>query len=103
MRLHMKDTAAKLTKTAQDHEDAADALLAHAAEVDRLKELIAAIEHKAMSLVAGAENRLRSLADQAVDDVRAVPSGVDAVLAAFNPPPSGNKAWLNVDLPGLHL
>lgn len=101
MRAHMKDTAASLAKTAREHDEAADALVAHAAEVDRLKALIAEIEHRAMGLIAGAESRLRSLASQAVDLVKAAPSGVDAMLASFVPPPSGTKAWLDVDLPGL--
>lgn len=104
MRTHMRESAADLRKTADDHDGAAEALMHHAAEVDRLKHLIAAIEHKVHSLIADAKSRLSSLAGKIADGLKHLaPDPVDRVLDSFTPPPPGNKAWLDVDVPGLHL
>lgn len=79
MRERMRDRAAQLRDTARSHEDAADSLLAHVGEVDRLTEAIAGIERRAAALIR--------------DD--------DRVLPAFDPPPPGHRDWLDVTLPGL--
>lgn len=88
MRAHAHDRAAALTRTAARHEDAADALDRHAREVDRVKDLIAAIERKVRGLLSGLKDRL-------------VPDALDGVLNRFVPPPPGSREWLGVDLPGL--
>ena len=67
---HLRDVARR-------HDDAAEALDAHLREVDRLKEVIAAIERRARALRA--DGRL---------------------LPAFTPPPPGHRDWLAVELPG---
>ena len=63
--------------------------------MDRLKALIAAIEHQVMALVAAAKDRLAGLVDAVL------PDPLDQLLARFVPPPPGHRDWLLVDLPGL--
>ncbi|ABL79839.1 MULTISPECIES: hypothetical protein [unclassified Nocardioides] len=88
MRGHARDRVAALARTAALHEDAADALDRHAREVDRVKDLIAAIERKVRGLLSGLKDRL-------------VPDALDGVLHRFVPPLPGSRDWLDVDLPGL--
>ena len=87
-----------LRRTAALSDDAAEALERHADEVDRLKALIAAIEHRVMTLVAAARDRLAGLVGL-VEGV--LPDPLDELLARFDPPPAGHRDWLLVDLPGL--
>jgi Tfp pilus assembly protein PilN len=87
MRGHARDRTAALRRTARLHDDAADALDRHAREVDRLKDLIAAIEQRSRRLLAAARDRL-------------VPDLLDDLLRRFVPPPPGSREWLTVDLPG---
>lgn len=74
--VRIRERAAHLRDVAARHETAAESLVAHTAEVDRLKDAIAA-----------AERRAERLAEDGA--------------AAFAPPPPGHKDWLAVDLPGL--
>lgn len=76
MRGNARDRVAGLRRTAGLHDDAADALDRHAREVDRLTDLIAAIERKARGLLG----KLGALADR------------------FVAPPPGSREWLTVDL-----
>lgn len=102
MRHRTRERAAALRRTAGLHEDAADALDHHAHEVDRLKELIAAIERRVHGLVEAARDRLADLGRGIVDGLRHVlPDAGDELLERFVPPPPGHKAWLDVDVPGL--
>ncbi|MBB6627691.1 hypothetical protein H5V45_10200 [Nocardioides sp. KIGAM211] len=102
MRHRTRERAAALRRSAGLHEDAADALDHHAHEVDRLKDLIAAIERKVHGLIEGARDRLADLGHGLVDGLRKVlPDAGDQLLDRFVPPPPGNKAWLDVDVPGL--
>ncbi len=104
MRGAMREFALRLRAAAGEHDDAAEALDAHAAEVDRLKALIAAIEAKTQSLMAAARDRISSFASTVASGLSAVmPDSVDNMLANFVPPPSGHKSWLDIDLPGLNL
>jgi len=98
MRGRVRAQTDALRRTATLSDDAADALDRHAEEVDRLKALIARIEHQVMALVSAARDRLAGLVDL-VDAV--LPDPVDELLARFDPPPSGHRDWLLVDLPGL--
>jgi hypothetical protein len=79
MRARVQDRAALLRDCASQHENAAESLERHLAEIDRLKDSISGIERKAGSLIADDAD----LSDQ------------------FTPPPPGHKAWLTVNLPGL--
>lgn len=91
-----------LRHTATLHDDAADALDQHAARVQQLQDLIAAIEHQAAQLVDAAHARLSDLAHGVFDGLTGLaPDPVDEVLAHFRPPPPGHLDWLTVDLPGL--
>jgi len=95
MRARVHAQVAALRRTADLADDAAVALDQHADEVDRRKALIAAIEQKAMALVAAARDRLAGLVTSVL------PDPVDELLDRFVPPPSGHRDWLLVDLPGL--
>lgn len=95
-----------LRSCAGDHEEAADALDRHAARVERTKELIAAIERRAVRLVDAARDRLGDAVDGLVDAVGSALPGdagdaADRLLASFEPPPHGHRDWLAVELPGL--
>jgi len=95
MRACVRAQVTSLSRTAALADEAAVALDRHADEVDRLKALIAAIEHKALALVAAARYRLAGLVSSVL------PDPVDELLDRFVPPPSGHRDWLLVDLPGL--
>ena len=82
MRYAAQHRVAALRRTAGLHDDAADALDRHAREVDRLKDLIAAIERKARGLLDSACDKVLDLLD-------------------FVPPPPGCREWLTVELPGI--
>lgn len=109
MKARVAERRAELEATAVAYEEAAAALRHHAQEVDDLKALIASIEHQVRGLVAGAVSRLRDAAADLVDGVAGVvdglrgaigigdePSVADQRLASYAPPPSGDKAWLEV-------
>ena len=95
MRARVRAQVGALRHTADLSDDAAVALEQHADEVDRLKALIAAIEHQAMALVNAAKDRLAGLV------ASVLPDPVDELLDRFVPPPPGHRDWLLVDLPGL--
>lgn len=88
LRAHSHRRAAALRRTAALHADAADALDRHAREVDRLKDLIAAIEHQVLGLIDAARDRL-------------VPDALEGLVDRFTPPSPGSRDWLSVDLPGI--
>lgn len=102
LRSRIKDRAAHLRDCATDHENAAESLEKHLAEVDRLKDAIDQIERKAGSLVTDARGRIAEIASH-VDPagIRREPTDSDRVLDSFTPPPPGHKDWLAVTLPGL--
>ncbi|MCW2795371.1 hypothetical protein [Nocardioides sp.] len=102
MRSRARERAAALRRTAGLHEDAAQALDHHADEVDRIKDLIAAIERRVRQLVDGARDRLAGLAHHVTDGLRQVfPDPVDHLLDHFVAPQHGSRDWLDVELPGL--
>ncbi|MDN4171989.1 hypothetical protein QWY28_03445 [Nocardioides sp. SOB77] len=86
MRDRAHDGARALRRTAGLHEDAAEALDRHAAEVQRRTELVAAAERTFEALVDAARDRLGGLVDRFLDQVA--------------PPPSGHRDWLTFELPG---
>ncbi|HEY0951623.1 hypothetical protein [Nocardioides sp.] len=106
MRHHAQGRAAALVHTATLHDDAAEALDRHAREVDRLKDLIAAIERKARRLLDSVADRAGGIVDGIIGGVvggvgAALPDGLEDALRGFVPPPPGDRAWLDVHLPGL--
>ena len=95
MRALVREQVASLRRTAVLSDDAARALDRHADEVDRLKALIASIEHHVMSMVDAARHRIAGLVESVL------PDPLDELLARFDPPPPGHRDWLRVDLPGV--
>jgi hypothetical protein len=84
---------AGLRVCADAHDIAAEALDRHAREVDRLKDLIAAVESRARELLESAAGGLAGLV------AHAVPDGLHEWALHFEPPPLGSRAWLDVRLP----
>ena len=102
LRRRTHDRAGALRRSAGRHDDAADALDRHAAEVDRIKDLIAAIERRARTLVDAARDRIAEIGHGILDGLgHALPDAGDELLDRFVPPPPGSREWLRVDLPGL--
>ena len=101
MRTQARSRTRALRHTAGLHDTAADALDRHAAEVERVKALIATIEETVRALVAAARDRLAGLAGAVSAGLGLAPDPVDQLLDRFVPPPSGHRDWLAVDLPGL--
>jgi hypothetical protein len=102
MRTHATGRLIDLQNSATRHDDAADALDHHADEVDRLKDLISAIERRAHRIIEAAVERLEDLGGRLLDGIASVtPDPIDEAIDRFVPPPPGHKDWLTVDLPGL--
>jgi hypothetical protein len=99
MRSQARSRTSALRHTARLHEAAADALERHAAEVDRVKAQIRAIEQAVTAMVAAARDRLSGVIGAGLALI--APDPVDQLLDRFVPPPSGSMDWLRVDLPGL--
>lgn len=104
MRVRVTERATHLRRAATQHETAADSLEKHLLEVETQQEAIAAVERRATDLVAEARTRLgdvRRRNEGAEAGLRVEPDPDDVVLDAFEPPPSGHRDWLSVELPGL--
>lgn len=85
--------AAGLRACAATHEDAADALDRHAREVDRVKDLIASIERRVLSVLESATSGLAGFVGHVL------PDAVERWAGDFDPPPHGSPQWLDVHLP----
>lgn len=109
MRVQARDRAVRLRAVATEYDEAADRLREHAAEVDELTALIAEIERRVSSLVAGAVDRLRAAGHAIVEGLKegartvgslltggGEPDPRDVRLAQYAGPPPGDKAWLDV-------
>lgn len=98
----IQDRAASLRAAADGHADAAEALAAHAAEVERVTEAIATRELQVRRRVDEAAQRVAGVRAAAADDApgverRADPA--DEALLALDLPPRGHRAWLDLELP----
>jgi hypothetical protein len=93
MRRVTREHAAALRGCAETHHRAADALDRHARQVDHVKDLIASIERRALSLVESAGTGLAGIVGHVL------PDAVDHWIDDFEPPPHGSLAWLDVRLP----
>jgi hypothetical protein len=95
MRRLAREHATGLRSCAGAHDEAADALDRHASAVDRVKELIADIERRALGLMGSATSGLAGLVGHAL------PDAIDRWAHDFDPPPHGSREWLDVRLPRL--
>lgn len=105
MAVRVTDRAAHLRVAADQHDSAADSLAKHVHDVETLQEAIADAEKRIDVLVAEARTRLadverRNETAAADGGVHVEPDADDVTLAAFDPPPSGHRGWLAVELPG---
>ncbi|MEI2711732.1 MAG: hypothetical protein V9G04_00130 [Nocardioides sp.] len=100
MRTRLQQRRSELRDVAARHDAAAESMVKHAAEVDLLKEQIAEVEKDHEVALAEARTRVARL-HNAEEGVRVDPTDDDATLLAFEAPPAGHKAWLEVDLPGV--
>ena len=99
MRARAGEQRDRLRAVAVDYDEAADRVRRHAAEVQRLLDLIASIERQATSIVDAAADRVRgTLADLAhgVKDVLTPGDEEDRRLVAIALPPPGHLDWLDV-------
>ena len=98
------ERAATLRDLAGHHEGAADALATHRELVDDAKERIAAARERAGALVEAARERVTAI-DRANAErgsgPQVEPDPDDLELLAFQPPATGHRDWLTVELPGL--
>lgn len=104
MRVRVTERATRLRGAAAQHESAADSLERHVHEVEAQAEAIADVERRAGDLVAEARTRVADVERRHADagaGVRVEPEDDDVALCAFDPPPSGHRDWLHVELPGL--
>jgi hypothetical protein len=95
MRAAARAHVADLRVCAGLHDDAADALERHAHEVDRVKDVIAAAEHRILGLVDAASRGGRGLLSQVV------PDPLERWAAGFAAPARGSIDWLDVHVPDL--
>jgi hypothetical protein len=93
MRRTADDHASRLRASATAHETAADPLDRHAREVDHRKEMIAAIEHRALHLLDSVTGGFAGLVGHVL------PDGLAHWAHHFEPPLHGSMAWLDVHLP----
>ncbi len=98
----------ELTGVARAYDEAAQAVRAHAAEVQRLLDLIASIERQVRAIVGEAMQRAQEAVGRVLDGVRdALTPGeeADRRLAATALPPPGHRDWLRMPatVPGVQL
>ncbi len=96
----------ELLVVAREYDEAADRVRAHAAEVQRLLDLIEDIERQARAIIGEAVARARDAASAVADGIKdaLTPGDLDDQRIAETPcPPSGHRAWLEVPdlLPGV--
>ena len=106
MRGHARDRRDELVQVAREYDEAARKVREHAAEVQRLIDLIAAIERQVRAIVSEAIDRVKDAVGAVVDGIRdALSPGdeEDKRLAETELPPPGHKEWLDMpdQVPGV--
>ena len=108
MRAHARERRDELVGVAREYDEAAEKVRAHADEVQRLLDLIAAIERQVRAIIGEAVSRIK-------DAVSSIASGIkdaltpgdedDRRLAETPTPPPGHKDWLDMPdvVPGVRL
>lgn len=99
MRAHARGRRDELLGVAREYDEAAERVRAHAAEVQRLLDLIATIERQVRAIIGEALGRIN-------DALSSVASGIkdaltpgdenDRRLAETPTPPPGHKDWLDM-------
>jgi hypothetical protein len=102
MREQARQRRDELRGVARQYDDAAARVRAHAAEVQRLLDLIASIERQVRSIISGAVDRVQGALSDIAHGVKdaLTPGDEDAErLAGLDTPPPGHRDWL--DMPDL--
>ena len=108
MREAARERRDELVRVAREYDEAALRVREHAAEVQRLLDLIGAIERQVRALVSEAVDRVKDAAGAVVDGIKdALSPGDerDRRLAATPLPPPGHRDWLELpdQLPGVRV
>lgn len=108
MRAHARDRRDELRQVSREYDEAAARVRAHAAAVQRLLDLIAAIERQVRAIVDEALERLEDAVGDVLDGVKdALTPGDerDRLVAATPLPPTGHRDWLELPdlVPGVRL
>ena len=108
MRAQARERRDELLGVAREYDEAAEKVREHVAEVQRLLDLIAAIERQVRAIIGEAVSRIK-------DAVSAIAGGIkdaltpgdedDKRLAETPTPPPGHKDWLDMPdvVPGVRL
>jgi uncharacterized coiled-coil DUF342 family protein len=106
MRAHARERRDELVQVAREYDEAARAVRAHAAEVQRLLDLISAIERQVRAIVSEAIDRVKDAVGKVLNGLKdALTPGdeEDRRLAETPLPPPGHKDWLDMSdrVPGV--
>lgn len=108
MRAHARARRDELRGVARDYDEAAEKVRAHAAEVQRLLDLIAAIERQVRAIIGEALDRVKdaiSSVAHGIKDALTPGDEDDRRLAETATPPPGHQDWLDMPdvVPGVRL
>ena len=99
MRAHARERRDELVGVAREYDEAAEKVRAHAAEVQRLLDLIAAIERQVRAIISDAFDRVKDAVSSiagGIKDALAPGDEDDKRLAETPTPPPGHKDWLDM-------
>lgn len=108
MREQARERRDEIRVVAQEYEEAAQRVREHAAEVQRLLDLIATIERQVRSIIGEALGRVHDAISQVaggIKDMLTPGDEADRRLAETPTPPPGHKDWLDMPdvVPGVRL
>lgn len=108
MRAHARERRDELRQVAREYDEAAARVRVHAAEVQRLLDLIAAIERQVRAIVGEALARAKEAVGDVLDGIKDVLTPGDEQdrrIAATPLPPAGHRDWLGMPdlVPGVRL
>jgi uncharacterized coiled-coil DUF342 family protein len=108
MRAHARERRDELVQVVREYDEAARAVRAHAAEVQRLLDLISAIEQQVRAIVSEAIDRVEDAVGKVINGLKdaLTPGDEEAKRLAETPlPPPGHKDWLDMSdrVPGVRV
>lgn len=108
MRAHARARRDELAGVAREYDEAAEKVRAHAAEVQRLLDLIATIERQVRAIISEALDRIQDAISSVASGIKdaLTPGDEDDRRVAETPsPPPGHKDWLDMPdcVPGVRL